>query len=506
MGKSSTFTETTATHNCVEKKKRRRLHPVRRIARLLLGGSKSKREGRDTTSADGDNHETEGKTCYGASRWQNVLPFLEPLIALDPKLSFIEDRILKRPTPTTSEKVRQQQHKPEPPRTLRHLQQRVQDEDVFCNCDECAPKYYKISTTASHGTIRDLPPQDSQSTTSTKKTRSFQTPLQLKTPTPILPTLTLRFHGGTYEAMTLVRHHIAWLDATYLHPSASPTVAVKKLRTLLTAWHPHLSSANLRHTLSTHQLATLFSHLNAVFFAGCVPPHNKTLSAGFSYLSEACSDSFGRSNFNRVLGTQVLLHPCLWRGQHSHTHGHRTSTSTTTTAAAAVSSRLSTLLHEMSHAYLQAYTCAACPTHASSIGPLGHGRAWQLLAAKIEHVASVLLGTGMDLGRLPALLRDVGAGAALPSWHDLGVWGMLAGEKEKERRELGREDSGVGGLVGLGGERVVRSRGGVGSRGKSRAGSSKSGDGRLWWLMDEKAEGSEIARRSVRLVFDNEDG
>ncbi|KAI0582511.1 hypothetical protein TUN199_06260 [Pyrenophora tritici-repentis] len=269
MGKSSTFTETTATHNCVEKKKRRRLHPVRRIARLLLGGSKSKREGRDTTSADGDNHETEGKTCYGASRWQNVLPFLEPLIALDPKLSFIEDRILKRPTPTTSEKVRQQQHKPEPPRTLRHLQQRVQDEDVFCNCDECAPKYYKISTTASHGTIRDLPPQDSQSTTSTKKTRSFQTPLQLKTPTPILPTLTLRFHGGTYEAMTLVRHHIAWLDATYLHPSASPTVAVKKLRTLLTAWHPHLSSANLRHTLSTHQLATLFSHLNAVFFAGC---------------------------------------------------------------------------------------------------------------------------------------------------------------------------------------------------------------------------------------------
>ncbi|KAA8612387.1 hypothetical protein A1F94_006769 [Pyrenophora tritici-repentis] len=289
MGKSSTFTETTATHNCVEKKKRRRLHPVRRIARLLLGGSKSKREGRDTTSADGDNHETEGKTCYGASRWQNVLPFLEPLIALDPKLSFIEDRILKRPTPTTSEKVRQQQHKPEPPRTLRHLQQRVQDEDVFCNCDECAPKYYKISTTASHGTIRDLPPQDSQSTTSTKKTRSFQTPLQLKTPTPILPTLTLRFHGGTYEAMTLVRHHIAWLDATYLHPSASPTVAVKKLRTLLTAWHPHLSSANLRHTLSTHQLATLFSHLNAVFFAGCVPPHNKTLSAGFSYLSFAAS-------------------------------------------------------------------------------------------------------------------------------------------------------------------------------------------------------------------------
>ncbi|KAE8833950.1 hypothetical protein HRS9122_08030 [Pyrenophora teres f. teres] len=273
MGKSSAA-ETPGAHSTVEKK-RRRLHPIRRIAKFLLGGSKQKKK-RDTTT-DG-NQEPEGKTCHGASRWQNVLPFLEPLIALDPKLSFIEDRILKRPTQSANEKARQQQRqqpKPEPPRTLRDLQQRVQDENVFCNCDECAPKYYKISTTNSHGTIRDVPStsQRALSSTTTTQKQSFLTPSQLRNSAAaaIGPQLELRFHG-TYEAMSLVRHHIAWLDATYIHPSATPTPAVKQLGALLTTWHPHLSSANLRHTLSTRQLATLFSHLNTVFFNGCIPP------------------------------------------------------------------------------------------------------------------------------------------------------------------------------------------------------------------------------------------
>ena len=156
----------------------------------------------------------------------------------------------------------------------------------------------------------------------------------------------------------------------------------------------------------------------------------------------------------------------------------------------------------MAHAYLKAYACASCPTHDSSIGSRGHGRAWQLLAAKIEHVASVVLGQAMDLGRVPALLRDVEGGAPLPSWHDLGVYGMLSvgAVKEKARMELGREDSGVGG-VGGGNRPICSSRGA--SRGGSRGG---DGDGRMWWLADSTAESREMARRSVRLVFDDGDG
>ena len=495
MGKSSAA-ETPGAHNTVEKK-RRRLHPVRRIAKFLLGRRKQKKEEENTTDS---HHEHEGKTCHGASRWQNVLPFLEPLIALDPKLSFIEDRILKRPAPTANKKEQpEQQSKPDPPRTLRDLQQRVQDEDVFCNCDECAPKYYKISTAASHGTIRDLPGTQTRSSKC-----GFLTQPQLKN-AAVGPHLDLAFHG-TYEAMSLVRHHIAWLDATYIHPSASPTPAVKQLRAILTTWQPHLSSPNLRHTLSTRQLNTLFTHLNAVFFNSCVPPHNATLTAGFSYLSEKSTDCFGKSFFNPVVGTQLLLHPCMWRGQHAHGDAGDAEKPSRNRASTSTNARIATLLHEMAHAYLKAYVCASCPTHDSSVGSRGHGRAWQLLAAKIEQVASVVLDQAMDLGRVPALLRDVEGGAKLPSWHDLGVYGMLggSGEKEKGRMELGREDSGVGGVGG--GERPIRSSRGP-SRGASRGGSrGGDGDGRLWWLADSTVESREMARRSVRLVFDDGDG
>ncbi|KAI5377404.1 hypothetical protein J4E82_003856 [Alternaria postmessia] len=44
--------------------------------------------------------------------------------------------------------------------------------------------------------------------------------------------------------------------------------------------------------------------------------------------------------------------------------------------------------------------------HDSCIGPLGHGRAWQMLAKKIEQVATVVLGGTVDMGRFPSLLRD----------------------------------------------------------------------------------------------------
>ncbi|KAL7780255.1 hypothetical protein CFE70_010277 [Pyrenophora teres f. teres 0-1] len=296
MGKSSAA-ETPGAHSTVEKK-RRRLHPIRRIAKFLLGGSKQKKK-RDTTT-DG-NQEPEGKTCHGASRWQNVLPFLEPLIALDPKLSFIEDRILKRPTQSANEKARQQQRqqpKPEPPRTLRDLQQRVQDENVFCNCDECAPKYYKISTTNSHGTIRDVPStsQRALSSTTTTQKQSFLTPSQLRNSAAaaIGPQLELRFHG-TYEAMSLVRHHIAWLDATYIHPSATPTPACQSTA--------HAVDAPTRHALLTPQHG-VFQRLHT--------PHNATLTAGFGYLCDTATDCFGKSSFNPLLGTQILLHP-VWR-------------------------------------------------------------------------------------------------------------------------------------------------------------------------------------------------
>ena len=426
MGNPPVLETHNASNNTATKKekRRRRIHPIRRIARLILGSGKQQKK--EDVRRLGDQLE-EGRTCHGASRWHNLLPFLEPLFALDPKLSFIEDRILGRTAPTTT---------PHDdinftlPKDLASLKNAVEEADLPCTCDECAPKLYKISTLASHGTIEDRRNRPSQ--TQSKHNRSFSYQNDKKT-IGLGPQLTLRFHG-TYETMTLVRHHIAWLDATYLHPSARPTPSVHHLRSLIATWHPHITSPDLRSSLSTSQLSDLFTHLNRIFFSDQVPPHNKTLSAGFSYLDARQTECFGKSFYNPLVGTQVLLHPVLYRGCFQYQNlGHHDSLDPTIQRrqqeqiSTRLHNRLGTLLHEMCHAFLKAYTCRSCSMHDSCIGPLGHGRAWQMLAKKIEQVATVVLGGTVDMGRFPSLLRDCEGSGRLPSVHDLEVFGMNGG-------------------------------------------------------------------------------
>lgn len=59
--------------------------------------------------------------------------------------------------------------------------------------------------------------------------------------------------------------------------------------------------------------------------------------------------------------------------------------------------------------------------HEQCIGPRGHGRAWQLLAAKMEEVATKLLGGFVDFGRYQSMLHDLEGSGKLPSQHDLEV-------------------------------------------------------------------------------------
>jgi hypothetical protein len=432
-----------------EKKRKRRIHPIRRIAKLILG-SGGKRQQYDDVGRLGDQLE-EGRTCHGPSRWHNLLPFLEPLFALDPKLSFIEDRILGRtPTPTATTKTPHDDATLTLPKTLIELKTQVEQADVPCTCDECAPKLYKISSLASHGVI-----QDRRNIYSKHRNRRSFTHQNDARNIGLGPQLTLGFHG-TYESMTLVRHHVAWLDATYLHPSARPTPSVHHLRSLLSTWYMHITSPDLRTSLSIQQLTSLFAHMNRVFFGDCVPAHNAALSAGFTYLDARQTECFGKSFYSPLVGTQVLLHPVLYRGcylddyRDAHGCGMETTTTTTNTEStdpkttahqqqqqyhrqqSRLHSRLGTLLHEMIHAFLKAHVCRSCPMHDSCIGPRGHGRAWQILAAKLEQVARVVIGGPVDLGRFPSLLRDCEGTGKLPSVHDLEVFGMgggVGGEK-----------------------------------------------------------------------------
>jgi hypothetical protein len=404
--------QTDGTAEKLMPRKRRRIHPIRRVARLILGTGEKKKKKSDLTLAD----QAEGKTCHGPSRWHNLLPFLEPLFVLDPKLLFIEDHILKRPQPP---QAFHRDSASQTPRNIDELRRTVEETKSPCTCDECSPKLYKISRASTHGTINDR--RDRSST--------FPSSYQNRRDVGLGPELKLKFHGD-YEAMALVRHHIAWLDATYLHPSSRPTPSVLHLQSLLSTWSSNLAGLDMRETMSTLQLNDLFVHLNRVFFSDCVPSHNTFLTAGFSYIPDTRTECFGKSFFNPLMGTQILIHPTLYRGNSSDPR-QRDYLDTR------LRNRLGTVLHEMCHAYLKAYSCRSCAMHDTCIGPLGHGRAWQILAAKMEEVASVLLGGRVNMGRFPSLLRDLEGHGKVPSPHDLEAYGFGA--------EVGNGEQGMGG-------------------------------------------------------------
>ncbi|KAF1831182.1 hypothetical protein BDW02DRAFT_463857, partial [Decorospora gaudefroyi] len=376
---------------------RRRIHPVRSVARFLCylcvaGSAAKKTMRRQQRSALGDQEEE--RICRGASRWHSLLPFLEPLFVIDPKLLFIEDHILGREEQSIHSRPRDTDVF-DIPRTVEELVARAKEASTPCDCDMCAPKLYKIVNEASHGRIQQQ----------CRASQPFTSAARHPDP-EAGPSLRLKFHGD-YEAMSLVRHHIAWLENTYLHPSSTSksTSAVQHLHSLLQTWQPHLSASNLQTSTSSAQLHTLFTHLNRVFFNNNVPAHNTHLSAGFTYLPPTQTDCFGKSFFNPILGTQIFLHPTLYRG--CTTQQPRDLHDDTTAASVRIRNRLGTILHEMCHAFLKAYTCRSCPMHDACVGARGHGRAWQVLAAKMEDVASVVLGGKVDMGRFPSLLRDL---------------------------------------------------------------------------------------------------
>jgi hypothetical protein len=211
--------------------------------------------------------------------------------------------------------------------------------------------------------------------------------------------------------MRLVRHHIAWLDKTYLHvPQGKTTPLVLQLQNLLQAWNPNLTGLDMRQTISSTQQLHLIALLNQVFFFNAIPPHRASISAGFSWLPETQTSCFGIGTFNPLIGTQILLHPTLYRN-----NGDLEDPDVRWR------NRLGTMLHELCHAFLKAYTCRSCPMHDRCIGPRGHGRAWQLLAAKMEEVATRLLGGYVDMGRYPSLLHEFQGSGKLPSTHDMEV-------------------------------------------------------------------------------------
>jgi hypothetical protein len=340
-------------------------------------------------------HEERGHTCSGPSFLQNLLPILEPFLLLDPRLMYIEDRILGRqqaPRTGLSHDV---------PSSFDELKTWVKEGSEPCDCDQCAPWLYQLGHKSSHGGIRYDKQDPDEALT------GFWRPNH--TPAIPLPKLNLRFYGE-YETMRLVRHHTAWLDKTYIHSTPEKNLDVLRLQSLLQSWNSNLTGQDMRQSMSGIQMLHLVKLLNKVFFFGAIPSHRQTISSGFDWLPEAEKACFGIGTFNPIIGTQVLLHPKLYR--------HHCDPADLDVRWR---NRIGTILHELCHAFLKAYTCRSCPTHDSCIGPRGHGRAWQILAAKMEEVATRLFGGFVDFGRYPSLLHDLEGNGKLPSAHDLEV-------------------------------------------------------------------------------------
>jgi hypothetical protein len=76
--------------------------------------------------------------------------------------------------------------------------------------------------------------------------------------------------------------------------------------------------------------------------------------------------------------------------------------------------RIGTLLHEVSHAFLQKYLCRKCKHREVQVDQFaGHGWAWQRIAARVESMAQLKLGLPIDLGRFTAIQCN---------WHDHKTW------------------------------------------------------------------------------------
>ncbi|KAI4923611.1 uncharacterized protein J4E92_007585, partial [Alternaria infectoria] len=87
-------------------------------------------------------------------------------------------------------------------------------------------------------------------------------------------------------------------------------------------------------------------------------------------------------------------------------------------------SRLSTLLHELVHAYLGIYACR-CPSFVKDVESLkGHGLAWQRIASSVEHNAPRFIHLPLVLGRFTSIQANWGVPLYWPTQQEVKEWNL----------------------------------------------------------------------------------
>ena len=166
-----------------------------------------------------------------------------------------------------------------------------------------------------------------------------------------------------------------------------------------------LGAEDARH-VSEQEFVGLLHMLAAMFFPG-------TLSFEFQFC-EPTANVLGAcaSDGARVW---VMLHPIL--------HREIPDTPRSRVLNERVVSRLSTLLHELCHAFVCAYACEQCPGYYQDVSNMmGHGFGWQRTALAIEFAAQNALGLPFNLGRFDSIMVNFQVMWPAPSTEEAARW------------------------------------------------------------------------------------
>lgn len=290
------------------------------------------------------------------------------------------------------------------PTTLKALKHQVWKRNEKCECDQCVPTLYSIA----HCDNWHLP-------ISLHKFLERRCAISIRRPNdkrifpqPVPPAVPSQCIG----IMHLVRDHIAMLDRVYLgHENFQETTACLRLQALVYVWRAKLGSLDLLKTMSSEEMERFLQSLNLVFFFGLIPFNDKPFR-----WADKSTTYYGRSTIYEdqrmepiISLNPTLIAPDAYPEDFSYLNLRGRN-------------RLATLLHELCHAFIHIFACPSCPMFTKSEGSSGHGRAWQVLAAKVEDVALKLLNLRIDLGRHDGCLENVRRHGEFPSKHDLETY------------------------------------------------------------------------------------
>lgn len=89
-------------------------------------------------------------------------------------------------------------------------------------------------------------------------------------------------------------------------------------------------------------------------------------------------------------------------------------------------SRLSTMLHEVCHAFLAVYACEKCPSFAAEVGNFaGHGSAWQRIAYAMELASYRTLGLKMSMSRYNSISTSWEFRTEVPTPEEVERWNLV---------------------------------------------------------------------------------